>query len=289
MTFSKRAFAWIDAWLSPLSPVMVVIIGLLLVSVLASCHYLVGYEISFSVFYTMPIAMVAWYAGRRAAFIISIMSAAAWHLANRLAGETFSVPAIPYWNAATRLGFFLIISLLLTSLRQTLEREQALSRTDLLTGLNNRRAFLELARSEYLRAGREAKPLTLAYIDLDHFKSVNDGEGHEVGDQLLQCVAEVMRSKVRATDHLARLGGDEFALILVDADEDYARTAISRMQAALLSVMQAHDWPVTLSVGVLACPRLPENVEAMIGMADELMYEAKLGGKNRAVFKRFES
>lgn len=289
MTLSwRRVRAWLDARLEPMAPPMIMLIGVLLLGLLALVHYAIGYEISFAVFYTIPISLVAWYAGRRAAYFISVLSAVAWHLANRLAGETFSVPAIPYWNAATRLGFFLIISTLLASLKETLAREQALSRTDLLTGLNNRRAFLEAAQQEFLRAGRQKLPLTLAYIDLDNFKMVNDGEGHEVGDQLLQMVAEVLRSQLRATDQLARLGGDEFALILIDADEEYAKTVIERIQAALLAAMQARDWPVTLSVGVLVCSRLPENLQAMIAMADELMYAAKQGGRNRAVFRRIQ-
>ncbi|MGE4072498.1 MAG: GGDEF domain-containing protein [Lysobacterales bacterium] len=271
-----------------MAPLQIMMIGALMVCLLALVHYEIGYEISFAVFYTMPISLVAWYAGRRAAYFISVLSAIAWHLANRLAGETFSVPAIPYWNAATRLGFFIIISTLLASLKQTLEREQALSRTDPLTGLNNRRAFMELAHHEFLRASRHKLPLTLAYIDLDHFKQVNDSEGHDVGDRLLQCVARTLMAEVRATDRLARLGGDEFGLILAEADEDYARTVIARIQTELLAAMQAQDWPVTLSIGVLVCAQLPDNLQAMIAMADELMYQAKASGRNRAVFKRLQ-
>ncbi len=73
----------------------------------------------------------------------------------------------------------------------------------------------------------------------------------------------------------------------MDANEEYARTVIGRMQAALLAAMQARDWPVTLSIGVLVCPQLPDNIQAMIAMADELMYAAKQGGRNQAVYQRY--
>lgn len=285
MSASHRLQTWLDSRLGALSPRGVITAGILFVLFLALVHYSIGYEVSFAVFYTAPIAMVAWYGGRRQAFIVSVLSATSWHVANRLAGETFSSPAIPYWNAATRLGFFLIISVLLTSLKQTLQREQGMSRTDVLTGLGNRRAFMELAQSELQRAARRRLPFTLVYLDLDNFKAVNDRQGHEAGDQLLRIVADVLRETLRKVDHLARLGGDEFAILMVDADEAVARSVLERTRIALRAAMQVKGWPVTFSIGVLVCPKPPASVAEMIRLADDLMYSAKLGGKDRISLK----
>jgi diguanylate cyclase (GGDEF)-like protein len=277
-----------DRWLDARPPLVVIVIGLGLVGLFAVLGFLIGYEISFSVFYTIPIAAVAWYSGRRAALLVSAVSAAAWHLANQFSGQTFSVPAIPYWNAATRFGYFVIIVLLLTSLRQTLQREHALSRTDQLTGVSNRRAFLEAAQSEYDRARRSAQPLSLAYLDLDNFKAVNDQFGHDTGDQLLRLVAQILRQELRAVDLVARLGGDEFALLLTAAGDTEARRLIERVRGLLLEAMRARGWPVSFSIGVLACPVLPPTVNDMIRRADELMYTAKSGGKDRMIFASFQ-
>ncbi len=278
-----------DAFLTRRSKREVIGIGLIGVLLCASIHYFIGHEISFAVFYSIPISMVAWYAGRSAAILVSVASAIAWHESNRLSGLVLSVPAILYWNAITRLGFFLIISLLLASLRDALQREQALSRTDPLTGINNRRAFLESAYAEHIRALRLGHPLVLAYIDLDHFKQINDHSGHAVGDQLLRVVATTLRQSLREIDVLARLGGDEFGLIMVEAREARARAAVERMRDQLLAAMVTHGWPVTFSIGVLVCEELPASADEMVQLADALMYSAKTGGRNRIAYQSYSA
>jgi diguanylate cyclase (GGDEF)-like protein len=276
----RRYLQRADDFLSGRHPLVIAALGLAGVAVIALFDFLTGYELSFAVFYVLPISFVAWYAGRVPALFVSFTSAVAWEEANRLAGQAYSSAFIPFWNAATRLGFFLVISLLLVSLREHLQREQQLSRTDALTGLGNRRAFHEAAIAELARARRTSRPLTVVYIDLDDFKAVNDRLGHETGDRLLHVVAESLRSNLRATDSVARLGGDEFALLLPDTGDAAARGLVDRSRQALQEAMHRNQWQVGFSVGVLVCATAPPDVHSMINMADQLMYGVKTRGKN---------
>lgn len=268
-------------------PLVIAALGLAGVAVIALLDYLTGYELSFALFYVLPISFVAWYAGRSPAVFVSFASAVAWEEANRLAGQTYSSTFVPFWNAATRLGFFLMISVLLVSVRGHLERERRLSRTDALTGLGNRRAFHEAATAELARARRTSRPFAVAYIDLDDFKSINDRLGHEAGDRLLRAVANTMRSNLRATDTVARLGGDEFAMLLPETGDDAARGLVSRARQALLEAMYRNRWPVGFSVGVLVCAAAPPDVDTVINLADRLMYGVKTGGKNSMRFSLY--
>ncbi len=118
--------------------------SIIFVVLLGTIDYLTGYEASFALFYLLPVSFVVWFAGKKAGFLISIIAAATWHLANSLAGELFSNPLIPYWNAATRLGFFVVVTFTLSRLKSSLEHARSLSRMDHLTGVANSRAFMIL-------------------------------------------------------------------------------------------------------------------------------------------------
>lgn len=168
--------------------------------------YLTGSELSLFLLYLLPISVTAWFVGSRSALTISVVSAITWAISNRMAGEVYSHTVLEIWNALIRLGVFAIVSLLLSYLKQSLDRERKLSRTDFLTGITNSRAFHELALNELNRARRYRHLITVAYIDLDNFKQINDGFGHSVGDALLKMVADTMLGSLRKTDIVARLG-----------------------------------------------------------------------------------
>ncbi len=170
---------------------------------------------------------------------------------------------------------------LLKSQRATLETERRLSRTDGLTGAANRRAFYETAEVERKRALRYGRPMSLAYIDLDNFKQVNDQSGHDSGDRVLVCVAEVLRKHNRAENLVARLGGDEFALLLPEAGQISAGVVINKLRGLLNNAMRENGWPVTFSIGVVTYDKPPENMEEMVQVADKLMYTVKREGKNK--------
>lgn len=255
----------------------------LLVALVGALDVATGSEIAFSVFYLIPIALVAWFAGRSRALLISMFSAATWFTAEAVDGRSYTLPGVLYWNAAVRLAFFVTVSYLLPGLR-ALEREKARARVDDLTGAANRRHVLEVAQSELDRCQRYQRPLTIVFIDLDGFKAVNDRSGHKVGDSVLRAVVRQAQSHLRKTDTLGRLGGDEFVVLLPEADEEAARVAVTKLKAALLDEMRQNRWAVTFSIGVLTYRKGQANADDLIARADNLMYEVKARGKNSVAY-----
>jgi diguanylate cyclase (GGDEF)-like protein len=254
--------------------------ALALMILIGTADFFSGFEIAFSLFYLGPVALAAWSISRTGGLVLSAACAGTWLLANLLAGLEFSSPLITYWNTVTLAVFFLVVTLLLSALRRHLEHERQLSRTDFLTGALNRRAFYEVAAAELARTDRYQHPLSLIYLDLDNFKSINDRLGHNAGDALLQSVASTMARGTRAIDTTARMGGDEFVVLMPETGQEAARMTGSRLQQALLKEMREHHWPVTFSIGILACAKPPSSVDEMVGLADQLMYAAKKSGKN---------
>jgi diguanylate cyclase (GGDEF)-like protein len=148
----------------------------------------------------------------------------------------------------------------------------------------NRRAFIEAAELELERARRSGRPLTLAFVDCDDFKSVNDELGHAEGDALLMVAAQTLRGSTRAVDAVARLGGDEFGLLLPETDGPTAQALLGRVRATLLSAMLRHHWRVGFSMGAATFITPPDSVDQMLARADELMYQAKRTAKGTARF-----
>src|SRR5262249_28670328 len=148
-------------------------------------------------------------------------------------------------------------------MRALIETEQALARTDSITGAANRRAFFEMLEHELNRARRTNEPLTLVYLDLDDFKSVNDRWGHTTGDAVLRHTVATLSKHPRATDLVARLGGDEFAVFLPTPDGN-GQAAIERIQTELVATMTTHNWPVTFSIGAVTFTHAPDSVDLML-------------------------
>lgn len=268
-------------------PHIPVLAGLCLTGIIGVVDYLLGFELSTSVFYVLPIALVTWLTNQRLGLLMSLISAFVWFVADIASGHYYSHPLIPVWNTLIRLAFFVIITLLLATIKKSAELEKELARTDNLTGAVNSRFFYDLAQMEIDRFHRYQRPFTLAYIDLDNFKSVNDQYGHPVGDQALRKVVDTAKKHLRATDVIARLGGDEFVLLLPETNDESARVVVSKIQLELLEEMRLCHWPITFSIGVLTCITAPTTTEALVKMADTLMYSVKHGGKNAIRYHTF--
>jgi len=142
------------------------------------------------------------------------------------------------------------------------------------------RFFAELVDLEIARSRRYRHPLSIAYLDLDNFKTVNDRFGHSVGDKVLHITVQNTRHLLRKIDVVARLGGDEFAILLPETDQPAARAAVTKIRTHLLTEMRKNDWPVTFSIGVLTCLEMPRNTDELIKQADNLMYSVKNSGKD---------
>lgn len=177
---------------------------------------------------------------------------------------------------------------LVTGLRNELDQERLLARTDPLTSIANIRSFrAELERS-IERLSRYGRHFTLISIDLDNFKPINDDYGHAEGDKVLKDVGDTLKSGLRSGDFPARIGGDEFAVLLPDTDFDAARKFIPRLVETLENKMKKSDWPVTFSLGVVTFNETPGRVDKALMVADETMYLAKRSGKNRAAMRTFQ-
>jgi diguanylate cyclase (GGDEF)-like protein len=264
-----------------------IIVGFALMGVLGILDFLTGYELSFSLFYLIPVSLITWFTSRRLGILASLASAFIWFIADVAAGSSYSHPFIYVWNTLIRFSFFIITVLLLSTLRRTLETERELARTDYLTGAVNSRLFYDFVQMEIDRIQRYKHPFTLAYIDLDNFKTVNDRFGHSKGDQVLCAVVNSTRKYLRKTDMIARLGGDEFAVLLPETNQESARVTLSKIQSGLLKEMRQGFWPITFSIGVLTCMTAPQTTDELVHMTDELMYSVKRNGKNAIKYSTF--
>lgn len=246
--------------------------------------YLTRTDVSLILFYLAPIGFGTWFASLRGGIGLAVSSATVSTLADvayrAQHGRGELGLATLLWNGLMLLGTALALVLVLAALKNRLEGEELLARTDTLTQIANRRAFFEAATLELERARRHGRPLTLAYIDLDDFKLVNDRLGHAEGDALLVTVAQTLRGATRAVDAVARLGGDEFGLLLPETDAAEAALLLGRLRAVLLGALDRHGgWKVGLSIGAAVFASPPEDVDALMARADQLMYTAKREAK----------
>ena len=169
-------------------------------------------------------------------------------------------------------------------LQQELEQQ---AQTDVLTGLCNRRHFYALGKRELARSDRSGAPLSLLMLDIDHFKSINDQHGHEMGDQALVAMARASSAELRENDLLARLGGEEFAVLLPDTDIATARHVAERLREAVaqlsLTSPEGAEVTFTVSIGISRREDGPDGLDAMLKRADLALYRAKASGRNQAV------
>jgi len=279
---SLRALAeWVNRRPKP----ALVAIGLAVVPGLGYLDYVTGPNLSMLFFYLAWVTLTTWLLGSPAGVLIAGACAVALFVADLLTLSAEVNPLVPYFNALARFAALLVVAFVVAGLRGVLGRERQLARTDYLTGADNWRSFSELAELEIRRALRYGRPLTLLYIDLDDFKSVNDRFGHGAGDDLLREITQAIRTHVRATDVVARLGGDEFVVLLPETGHEDAETAVKKLHPRLVEAAGARGWPVTVSIGVATCPVPPDTVDELIRLADGLMYVAKSRGKNRVHYE----
>jgi diguanylate cyclase (GGDEF)-like protein len=238
-----------------------------------------GNEVSFSVFYLIPVTLAAWYCGLLPGILMALTATVLLETLNGYEGLRYSAQWIVLWNPAARFIFYALMAYLLVQLRQSRELLRQLASTDPLTGLANRRAMTRQLDGEIARQERSGNPLTLVFIDLDHFKALNDQQSHAAGDQALRTVASILRAGMRKADLAARLGGDEFGLILPETNAAQASPFVNRLHEALMRDMQQRGWPITFSIGAVHGVSAMSS-DAWINAADKLMYDVKRSGGN---------
>jgi diguanylate cyclase (GGDEF)-like protein len=277
-----RAIVSIIDFLNGLSRRQLVVLVICLLTGIGLIDHVTGSEVSVSLFYLVPIGIAAWYLNRPGGTLIAIVGAALWFFVN---GPALPVQEFPLFvllsNTAMRLGFFIVVAVLLSVLRRAIDRESELARTDYLTGVKNARSFYEQAEIELNRAQRYHRPLSIAYFDVDDFKDLNDRFGHQAGDSALHAIGIGLVRCLRPSDVIGRLGGDEFAILLPETGARKATAVAKRLQAFLKRKLRGKGWPLTLSMGVVTCSTAPPEIATLMKKVDALMYEVKKSGKNR--------
>jgi diguanylate cyclase (GGDEF)-like protein len=270
----------VDAILRRLPSPVIFLLCLLYIGSLAAVDYSTGYEFSFSLLYILPVAAATWYIGRGPGLTLAVICSGTWLGTDWAAGHRYSHPLFHLWNAGIGLGFFLVITYLVSVLRARLRFESLMARLDPLTAAGNPRAFAETAHAVLELARRHGHPTTLGFIDLDDFKRVNDERGHASGDRALQLVAATIRDTVRSSDLVARLGGDEFAVLLPETGRDGAERVFTALRRGLAEQNRQRDRPVTCSIGVAVFREAPASTDEALRWADALMYRVKTSGKD---------
>jgi diguanylate cyclase (GGDEF)-like protein len=253
-----------------------IILGIAWTALIGTLDVLAPGEASFSFLYLFPIAFVTWFAGNRAGFVISLVCAALWSIDN-LVDNSY---VISTWNILSTFAIFCTVSIMISNIHKLLKRERKLSREDPLTGVMNHRAFSELVEYELLRLNRDGSAFSVAYLDLDNFKEVNDLYGHKKGDELLKTVVTNLIENLRQTDVIARVGGDEFAIFLPKTDDNEVQIVMEKVRIKLYELTGGLQRTVTFSMGVLTCTNSDFKFDDIISIADCLMYEVKKSGKN---------
>ncbi len=277
----------VDDLLKPLlkkleaSPVVIVLVAVAATAGAAWLDRAGGPELSLAAMYLGPVAIVSWFFGRVPGRIwCGIVGAASVVAEITQTGSTTSM-AILAWNTAAVVTLSLVVVEVLDRLHRALDAERDLARTDTLTGVANTRHFKELAAAELERSRRYGRTFTLATLDLDRFKTVNDTLGHATGNRLIHDVAQAIRRRLRRVDIVARVGGDEFVVLLPETNAAAAAVALEHVRTTLQELADGYGPEVKASFGSVTFVSPPESVEEMLQLADVAMYQAKKAGGDR--------
>jgi len=235
----------------------------------------------------LPVLAMAWFGGRTPGLIAAGLAAALWLGVDFTMGQHLYAPWVPWANAATRLFVYALVALLAAEFRFQFDRERERVLQDHLTGLRNRRAFIADGQRETQRAQRHGLPLGVIFLDLDHFKQLNETQGHHRGDRALQETAQTLRDTLRATDCIARLSGDEFAILLPDRGWALALETALKLDTALRARLTGFP-PVTASLGLAWFCVADRTFPVMLRAAEELLYQAKKTGSGTVRSRRFD-
>jgi len=260
--------------------VLLAVVGLVLIAAAMVCDHLTGDNLSFLLFYLVPVYFFVWFTTRRIGVLASILCAVVWVSENVSDKAQVYHTAVSYLNVSIELVFFFLVTYLLCMLKESMGINDELSRIDTLTGAMNRTAFYDEAGREISRLERYMHPFTVAYVDIDNFKMINYRCGHRAGDQLLCAMVDTIRKNLRKVDMVSRFGGDEFTILLPETGAEAAQVVLSRIRNVLLNTMEKNEWPVTFTFGTVTFLKAPASVEEMMKKVGSVMYSGKDSGMN---------
>ena len=256
---------------------LLVTIGLIFIAIAVLIDHLTGNDLSFFLFYLIPVCFFIWFTTRRLGIAISILCAVIW-VAENISYRAHS--GVSYLNISMELVFFFLVTYLVCMLKEAMGINEELSRIDALTGAMNRNAFYDFAGREISRLERYMRPFTIAYVDIDNFKIINYRFGHNTGDRLLRSVTDTIKKNLRKIDLISRFGGDEFTILLPETGAEAAQVVLSRIRNVLLNIMEKNEWPVTFTFGTVTFLKAPSSVEDMMKKVGSVMYSGKDSGMN---------
>jgi diguanylate cyclase (GGDEF)-like protein len=234
-----------------------------------------GSQISLQVLYVFPIAASAFYCERTLLVGLGVAIAGGLQLLTLITYE------MPGWSIAANIVIELaaaaVVVIFTRSARSDIAKMEALSVTDELTRLPNRRGAESVIRREIARQRRSGSVFSVAVLDLDRFKELNDYQGHAAGDRALKLIGEVLRRHTRKSDSVARLGGDEFVIVMPDIRGTECAALCRSLSRAISRRMTVADLSITASIGFAAFEEAPNSVSAALQTADRAMYAVKAG------------
>jgi diguanylate cyclase (GGDEF)-like protein len=266
--------------------------GVFIVSIVLICGlYWLDIEapvgIHVRILYVFPLTAIALHSERMRKVLFGLALVVFCEIASLLSNH-LSPTAIFIDGLITIAGLSLVVVLARAARKHYLET-LVLATSDPLTKLHNRRSFESIGEMELARQHRYGGIFSLAVIDLDGFKKLNDSRGHHVGDLALKLLADILRENTRQSDSIARLGGDEFAILMPVTRHSDCTELCQQLSGTIASRMVDAGFPITASIGHTTFERAPKSMLEALQEADKAMYAAKASGKGRAVSLSFPS
>ena len=274
------------------------IFGVVGVAVLSAMIGGYHYHVMFSIIsilsvsvYLFVIALYSLLTGNRSARFF-LLGTASGLIGAFITGMTV-LSFIPYTYAtykANDFGMYLDVVLLSMALadRMKITQEKKViaekeAKTDILTGLYNRRAYYEISHKEFQRLLRHNRTLSVIVFDIDHFKQINDTYGHDAGDNVLKSVAAIVKGVIREYDYAFRMGGDEFLVLLPETNEKQALFLAERIRKRIANkkfIEKDHTFTITSSFGLSEYNKIERGIEPIVKRADKALYHVKESGRN---------
>jgi len=271
------------------APKTITKLSFVLIFVLGAVQFILGKTINIAPFYVFPLLFSSWYGSRTTGMLSAVMSVLVYVIIEAAFSRVSPTLNALLLFTAPYLAAYLLLAILIINFRNVHRTEVVAADTDNLTGIYNARSFYAELANELLRSKRYDHAFSLAYLDVDNFKSINDSLGHTAGDKLLKEVANCLVSSLRATDVIARLGGDKYACLLPETNQEEAKLAFLKTADLLKRRMAKNKWDVSFSIGVVTFENLPEDIKEAIDIADKVMYSVKNDDKDNVAYKVYRT
>ena len=255
-------------------PGLVLVTSILAIVAIFGIDLADGSSIWTHVLYVFPICAIALSCERFTWVVVGFLLSAVFQLLTLLTYD-ISVLAVVANSVIALVANGMTVGLARVA-RSRLAKLKTLATTDVLTGLHNRLGFQSVAEKEINRQKRYGGVFSLAVLDLDRFKALNDSKGHAGGDLALRRLSDILRASLRRSDSIARLGGDEFVIVMPNTQETDCAALCQQLSASIAGQMEAAGFPITASIGYATFERPADSVEAALQKADDAMYAAKV-------------